>query len=367
MAQDHYAILGVDPKSSADDIKRAYRRLALATHPDRHPDDPVAEERFRHISAAYAVLSDPAKRARYDTTRHLPEAFTGGQEMNLQTAKDLLSAVFGDVLGRQRRQRKRGRDIRYTLTVDFAEAVLGTEKEIIFEALGACSTCGGTGETSGGRGPETCSLCGGRGEIKGEGFFAPWTPCGRCSGMGLIHQDPCKDCRGRGARRESRSFRVRIPPGTEGGAQRVVKGQGEPGYFGGEPGNLLVTINVRDDPWLRRDGDDILCEVPLSLREAARGGKIPVPSVAGSLSVEIPPGVTTGARLRLRGKGVPQERGRPGDQIVTIVLETPRLDALGPPGAEIRDTYEAALRELEKIEGEHPKLLPRRAAQRGDV
>jgi len=365
MAQDHYALLGVDARASADEIKRAYRRLALATHPDRHPDDPEAEERFRGISMAYAVLSDPAKRARYDTTRHLPEAFTGGQEMNLQTAKDLVSAVFGDVLGRQRRQRKRGRDIRYTLTVDFAEAILGAEKEIHFEALGPCSTCSGRGEKEGGRGPETCSLCSGRGEIKGEGFFAPWTACGRCRGMGLIHQDPCERCRGRGARREPRAFRVRIPPGTESGAERVVKEQGEPGYFGGGPGNLRVTINLREDPWLRREGDDIHVDLWLSLAEAARGGKVPVPTVSGEVMVEIPSGVATGARLRLRGKGVPQERGRTGDQIVSVVLETPRIEALGAAKSAPRAEFEAILRKLEEFTEEHPGLQPRRTSQRG--
>ncbi|MCB9568450.1 MAG: J domain-containing protein [Myxococcales bacterium] len=361
--QDHYTILGVDPKASADEIKRAYRRLALATHPDRHPDQPEAEERFRQISTAYAVLSDPAQRARFDTMRHLPEAFDRPQEMTLQTAKDLLSAVFGDVLGRQRRQRKRGRDVRYTLTVDFAEAILGAEKEIRFEALGPCSTCEGSGEKKGGRGPLTCSLCGGRGEIKGEGLFAPWTPCGRCGGMGLIHQDPCERCRGRGARREPRAFRVRIPPGTESGAERVVNGQGEPGYFGGEPGNLRVTINVREDPWLRRDGQEIHVELRLSLSEAARGGKVPVPTVGGDVSVEIPPGVAHGARLRLRGKGVPQEKGRPGDQIVTIAIETPRLDALAT-GTPARAELEAILARLDALADEHPGLLPQRSAQR---
>ncbi len=365
MAQDHYAILGISSKATADEIKRAYRRLALATHPDRHPDDPDAEDRFRGISVAYSVLSDPAKRARYDTTRHLPEAFKGGQEMNVQTAKDLLSAVFGDVLGRQRRQRKRGRDIRYTLTVDFAEAILGAEKEIQFEALGPCSTCGGSGEKEGGRGPETCSLCSGRGEIKGEGFFAPWTACGRCRGMGLIHQDPCKRCRGRGARREPRAFRVRIPPGTESGAERVVREQGEPGYFGGGPGNLRVTINLRDDPWLRREEDDIHVDLWLSLSEAVIGGKVAVPTVSGEVMVEIPPGIATGGRLRLRGKGVPQERGRPGDQIVTVVVETPRIEALGPKGA-ARTEFEALLGKLEEFARVHPGLQPRKAAQRGD-
>lgn len=362
--QDHYAILGVEATATVDEIKRSYRRLALATHPDRHPGDAEAEERFRRISVAYAVLSDPGQRARYDTTRHLPEVFDRPPEMNLQTAKDLVAAVFGDVLGRQRRQRRRGRDIRYTLTIDFAEAIRGADHEIEFEALGACSACGGSGDRPAGRGPITCDLCNGRGEIKGDGLFAPWTPCGRCGGMGLCHQDPCERCRGRGARREPRAFRVRIPAGTESGAERVVQGQGEPGYFGGPAGSLRVTINVREDPWIRRDGIDLHCEVPVTLVEAARGGKIAVPTVSGAVSMEIPAGIATGTRLRLRGKGVPQEKGKPGDQIVTIVVETPQLAALGPVGSAARTELEEVLAKLEAALREHPRVLPRHAEQR---
>ncbi|MBK8264171.1 MAG: J domain-containing protein [Nannocystis sp.] len=362
--QDHYAVLGVEPSATLDEIKRAYRRLALATHPDRHPDDPEAVDRFRRISAAYAVLSDASERARFDAVRHLPESLERPPEMNLQTAKDLLGAVFGDVLGRQRRQRRRGRDIRYTLTVKFAEAILGSEHVIEFEALGACSGCAGTGGRAGGRGPLTCTLCGGRGEIKGEGLFAPWTACGRCGGLGMIHQDPCDRCRGRGAHRERRSFGVRIPPGTEPGAERLVQGQGEPGQFGGPPGNLRVTVNVEEHPWLRRSGAEIHCDLAISVTEAARGGKIPVPTVSGQAMVEIPPGVGAGARLRLRGKGVPQERGAPGDQIVTIQVETPRVEAVGAPGSAARSEVESILEALESVMERYPTALPRRSGQR---
>lgn len=363
--QDHYAVLGVEPNASADEIKRAYRRLALATHPDRHPDDPEAEERFRRISAAYAILSDPAQRARFDASRHLPEAFERPPEMNLQTAKDLLGAVFGDVLGRQRRQRRRGRDIRYTLTVEFTEAILGCEQAIEFEALTGCASCGGSGDRPGGRGPLTCTLCGGRGEIKGEGLFAPWTPCGRCGGFGLVHQDPCERCRGRGAHREKRSFKVRIPPGTEPGAERLVKGQGEPGQFGGPPGNLRVTVNVKEHPWLRRSGAEIHVDLVVSVSEAARGGKVPVPTVTGPALVEIPAGVASGARLRLRGKGVPQEKGPAGDQLVTVQVETPRLQAVGAVGSAERAEVERILLALEEAMGRYPGALPQRSGQRG--
>lgn len=356
--QDHYAVLGVPPSATADDIKAAYRRLALATHPDRHPDDPDAEARFRAISTAYAVLSDPTQRSRWDTQRLLPDVFLNNpQGVSLQTAKDLLAAVVGDVFGRQRRERRRGRDIRYTLTVELAQAVLGGEHEIAFEAPGTCSTCGGAGARPGGRPAVGCPLCQGRGEVKGDGFLRRYSACGRCGGVGMIQQDPCNACSGRGSRRERRNFSVRLPPGTESGAERIVEGQGEPGQYGGPPGHLRVTVNVRPHPWLRRDGVDIIGELYISVGEAARGARVPVPTLTGTAIVEIPASVATGAKLRLRGKGVPTEGGRHGDQIVTVVLETPRIGAAD-------NGLSSALDALERVLEADPELLPRRAAQR---
>lgn len=354
--QDHYAVLGVTPEATLDDIKRAYRRLALASHPDRHPGDVEAEERFRAISTAYAVLSDPVQRARFDAQRHLP--VFEGQAVTLQTAREFFSAVVGDVFGRQRKQRRRGRDVRYTLTVDLAEAALGSEHEIQFEALGPCATCSGSGTRPGGRSPSTCPLCHGRGEVKGEGLLSRYSPCGRCSGTGMIQVDPCEACRGRGARREGRSFRVRLPPGTDGGAEKVIAGGGEPGQFGGEPGSLRVTISVRPHAWLRREGQDIHCDLWVSPVEAARGHKVPVPTLTGTALVDLPAGVATGAKLRLRGKGVPGESGKPGDQIVTVVVETPVVsgDAV---------TVASAIDALERALEAEPQALPKRAAQRG--
>ena len=357
--QDHYAVLGVPHSATAEEIKAAYRRLALATHPDRHPDQPDAEARFRAISSAYAVLSDPAQRSRYDTQRLLPDVFINaqGQGVSLQTAKDLLAAVVGDVFGRQRRERRRGRDIRYTLTVELAQAVLGGDHEITFEAPGTCNTCDGAGTRPGGRPAITCPLCQGRGELKGEGFLRRYTACGRCGGVGMIQQDPCNACSGRGSRREKRSFHVKLPPGTESGTERVVEGQGEPGQYGGSLGHLRVTVNVKPHPWLRRDGVDIVGELHVSVVEAARGGRIPVPTLTGTAIVDLPAGIATGTKLRLRGKGVPGEAARPGDQIVTVTLETPRISV--PNSAAT-----VALEALERAFEAHPDLLPRRSAQR---
>lgn len=335
---DHYAVLGLTRDATQDEIKRAYRRLALECHPDRFPDDADAEDRFRKVSAAYAVLGDPEQRRAYDRSRLLPERIDVDVGNPFPSPRELFNNVFGDVFGNRREQRKKGRDLRYTLTVDFEDAVLGSTHQIEFEALGGCSTCGGEGARPEGRSPKVCPACEGRGELKSGGLFSRRSVCGRCNGMGMVQLDPCKDCRGSGRRRESRSFSVRLPPGTEAGAERVLKGQGEPGRFGGEPGDLRVTVNVRPHAFLRRDGDDILFDYPARIDELALGAKVDVPTVDGWVRVDLPAGVEVGKRLRLRKKGVPDGRGGRGDQFVVLGVEVPRspspahkqaLEALG--------------------------------------
>ncbi len=352
---DYYAVLGIDRRATADDIKRAFRRLTLETHPDRHPDDPDAARRYRTINEAYNTLGDAARRSRYDMSQRL-EGIELRRGAPGQSARDLLGNVFGDVFGTRREKRRRGRDLRYTLTASFVDAVRGSTHEIEFEAPGPCDRCSGSGTRPGGRVPETCPLCGGKGEVKGDGLLSRRSTCGRCNGMGLFQPDPCQTCRGRGTRRSARSFEVRLPPGTDPGAQRVIEGEGEPGRFGGASGDLRVTVNVEPHPWLRRRGTEIHCEVPLSVFEAASGAKIPVPTVDGLVEVDVPPGVSSGTKLRLRGKGVPQ-RGKPrGDQLVTVVVETPVVS--GAP------EVAAALRRLEDACDDAPQSLPRRHAQR---
>jgi len=356
---DYYAVLGIDRRAGPDEIKKAFRRLTLEWHPDRHSShsggESEAAERYRLINEAYNTLGDAARRSRYDMTQRLEglelRRGTGGA----QSARDLLGNVFGDVFGTRREKRRRGRDLRYTLTVGFEGAVLGSSHDIEFEAPGPCSVCEGTGTRPGGRPPETCSLCGGKGEVKGESLLSRRSTCGRCSGMGLLQPDPCQTCRGRGTRRQSRSFRVRLAPGTEPGAERVIEGEGEPGRFGGSAGDLRVTVNVTPHPWLRREGDEIHCEVPVSLTEAAVGAKISVPTVDGLVHVDVPPGIRSGTKLRLRGKGVPRKGAR-GDQLVTVLVETPVLG--GAP------EVAAALEALEQACHRAPQVLPRRHAQR---
>jgi len=359
---DYYAVLGVDKRATADEIKRAFRRLTKDYHPDRNPGSTDAEDRYREINEAYTVLSDPAARARYDTTSRLQQGLDLTKGFDGQSARDLLGNVLGDVFRNRRKARRKGRDLRYTLTVDLAEAVLGCSHEIEFEGVGICETCDGTGTRPGGAKPQTCQVCTGRGEVKGEGLFAGWTRCGRCDGVGLIQQDACDTCRGTAKRKAKRTFVVRLPPSTDAGTERVIEGQGEPGRFGGEPGALRVTVNIRRHPWLERDGDEIRGELPLSVTEAALGSRIAVPTVDGVVMVDVPAGIRSGTKLRLRGKGVPiprdkRRRGGPdrGDQIVQVMVETPQA-----PQNELREIL-LRLEALCQDEGR----LPRRAEHRG--
>lgn len=321
---DYYAILGVTRDADEAEIKKAYRRVALESHPDRFPDDEEAHERFRLASEAYETLSDPIKRARYDSSRLLPESLDLTRPPNIGSARDLFANLFGDVFGSRREKRRKGRDIRYTLTVDLTDAVLGSSHTISFEGRGACETCNGTGTEPGGRAAIECPNCNGAGEVKTGGLFSRRSKCGRCDGLGMVQQDPCTTCRGRGVLKQQRSFEVRLPPGTEGGTEKVLRGQGEPGRFGGDPGNLRITVNVREHDWLRRDGQNLIARIPISITRAALGGKLPVPTIDGWVDMDVPAGVSSGTKLRLKGKGVPDARGGRGDQLVELVIETPK-------------------------------------------
>jgi molecular chaperone DnaJ len=321
---DYYAILGVARDADEAEIKKAYRRVALESHPDRFPDDEEAHERFRLASEAYETLSDPLKRARYDSTRLLPEGLDLTRPPNIGTARDLFANMFGDVFGNRREKRRKGRDIRYTLTVELVDAVLGSSHTISFEGRGACDHCDGSGTEPGGRAAIECPNCSGSGEVKAGGLFSRRSKCGRCDGLGMIQQDPCTTCRGRGVLKQQRSFDVRLPPGTDSGTEKILRGQGEPGRFGGDPGNLRIMINVRKHDWLVRDGQNLVVKLPIPITRAALGGKLPVPTIDGWVDMDVPAGIASGTKLRLKGKGVPDARGGRGDQFVELVVETPK-------------------------------------------
>lgn len=319
---DHYAILGVDPNADISQIKRAYRRLALQCHPDRFPGDQAAADRFRQVSRAYNILSDPQKRAQYDRGGLSEELTDLAANPNLSSAKELFRSVIGDVFGTQKRERRKGRDVRYTLTVSLRDAVLGSSQRIEFMAMSVCEACEGRGFAPGGAPPAQCDLCDGKGELRRKGLLGRRTRCGRCDGTGKIQIDPCRRCQGRGSLRMLREFVVDIPPGTESGAERIIAGQGEPGRFGGEAGQLRITIRVRPDPHLRREGQHLRCELPVHPCWLALGRTVSVPTLEGHASLRIPAGVQSGAILRMKGLGVPDGRGVRGDLRIQVMAET---------------------------------------------
>ena len=330
--RDYYDVLGV-PRSAADEeLKKAYRRLALKFHPDRNPDDPDAEEKFKEASEAYAVLSDPEKRRAYDRFGFEgvgaggAGGFPGG---DFAAFGDLFNDLFGDLFGarmggRRAGRGQRGADLRYTHEIALREVLTGVETSLSIPRMMRCETCRGTGARPGTK-PETCGRCGGSGQaIFQQGLFRISRPCDVCRGEGTIVRDPCKTCRGTGRTEGERSIKVRIPPGVEDGMRLRVAGEGEAGISGGPPGDLYVVIRVKPHPLFVREGPDLVCEVPIPFVQAALGAEIEVPTLEGKVALRIPEGTQSGKVLRLRGKGLPSVTGGArGDQLVKLFVEVP--------------------------------------------
>jgi len=338
--RDYYETLEVGRDASTEDIKKAYRRLAMKHHPDKNPGDKGAEERFKEVSEAYEVLSDPEKRRTYDQFGHAAfegagAAYRGFQEFDLDEALRTFSGVFGDgifdtffgdVFGRRTRTAAaRGSDLRYDLTITFEESAFGTKKEITIPKTDACGTCRGSGARPGTT-RTACPRCGGSGQIRSvQGFFAIQRTCDRCQGTGTIVSQPCTECAGTGRVRTRKTLSVAIPAGVEEGTTLRIPGEGEAGERGGPPGNLYVVIDVEPHPIFDRHADDILCEVPITFTTAALGGEIEVPTLDGKALLKIPPGTSTGKIFRLKGKGIVSRRGYGrGDQHVRVIVETPQ-------------------------------------------
>jgi len=327
--QDYYETLGVEREASDDDIKKAYRRLAMKYHPDRNPDDADAIERFKEAKEAYEVLSDSRKRAAYDQFGHAGVSGAGGGGGGAGSAgfRDIFDEVFGDIFGQRgggSARAYRGADMRYDLELSLEDAVAGTTVKIQVPNRVSCDVCHGTGAKPGTE-PATCSTCAGVGQVRmQQGFFSIQQTCPRCRGAGKIVTDPCTQCRGEGTVREQRALSVKVPPGVDTGNRIRLDGEGQPGERGGPPGDLYVEIVVKPHPIFVRDGNNLFCEVPISFVTATLGGELEVPTLNGRVSLKVPPETQSGKLFRLRGKGVRSVRGDGvGDLICKVTIETP--------------------------------------------
>lgn len=324
--RDYYEVLGVSRDASAEEVKKAYRRLAHQLHPDKNPGNKEAEERFKEVTEAYEVLSNPERRAAYDRfgTGRPFEGFEGFPDFGFGSVfEDLFEGFFG-TNARRRPSAQRGADLRYNLEVTFEEAALGAEKEVAIPRLETCSSCGGSGARPG-TGTVTCRVCRGTGQVRySQGFFALSQTCNQCRGAGFVIESPCKGCRGQGRVRVERTVVVNIPPGVETGTRLRLGGEGESGQRGGAPGDLYVVLTVAEHPIFSRQGDDLFCEVPISFVQATLGAEIEVPTLSGKARLRIPPGTQSGATFRVRGKGIANLRryGR-GDLLVRVIVEVP--------------------------------------------
>lgn len=332
--RDFYEVLGVEKGTSQQDLKKAFRKLAMKYHPDRNPGDKDAEAKFKEINEAYEVLSDEQKRAAYDRFGHAgvdPSAGGGGFGGGGAGPNfaDIFGDVFGDIFGqggggRGGARNNRGADLRYTLELDLEDAVKGTTVEIRIPTLVECETCHGSGAKPG-TSPTNCTTCGGIGQIRmQQGFFSVQQTCPACRGSGKIIKDPCTDCHGQGRKEKKKTLSVKIPAGVDTGDRIRLAGEGEAGVSGGPAGDLYVQVAVREHSLFRREGKDLYTEVPISFVDAALGGELDVPTLDGRVKLKIPAETQTGKMFRLRGKGVtPVRGGSPGDLLCRVIIETP--------------------------------------------
>ncbi|MGO9606171.1 MAG: molecular chaperone DnaJ [Candidatus Binataceae bacterium] len=332
--RDYYEVLGVSRGASEDELKKAYRRLAIQFHPDRNPGNKEAEERFKELNEAYQILSDADRRAQYDRFGH--SAFQGPQGQGpggfdfSQGFEEVFSDIFGDFFGtgrgRARSRTRRGDDLRYDLEVEFEEAARGTEKVVRFQRLTQCDACNGSRARGGTTGARQCPNCKGSGQVRTQqGFFSISTTCSQCRGEGMIISDPCPKCQGQGRLRKQESLSVRIPPGVDNGSRLKLRGEGEAGYGGGTAGDLYVVVHVKEHELFARQENNVVIEVPISFPQASLGCEIDVPTLEGKVKLKVPAGTQSGKVLRLKGKGIVDLHGYGrGDQLIRVVVETPR-------------------------------------------
>lgn len=325
---DYYQILGVDRNASSDEIKKAYRKLALKYHPDRNPDNHEAEEKFKEINEVYACLSDPEKRANYDRFGSA-EGFEGGGGFGSSPFGDIFGDIFGDFFGGRSGQRgprpERGADLRYDLNVDLEDVINGVEKVIKVPRWMSCEECDGTGAKPGTR-PESCPDCQGSGEVRfQQGFFSVARTCSKCGGSGQHIANPCRKCAGKGRVKKERKVSVKVPHGVDSGTRLRMTAEGDLGTHGAPPGDLYIFISVNAHKFFRREGLDLYCNIPISFPMAALGAEINVPTMYGSEKLRIPAGTPSGKEFVLRGLGVPKLGAySKGSQIVRVNIDVPK-------------------------------------------
>jgi molecular chaperone DnaJ len=348
--RDYYEVLGVNRDASEDEIKKAYRKLAMKHHPDRNPDSKDGEEKFKEAKEAYEVLCDPDKRRAYDAYGHAgvnPQmgGMGAGEAAGFggfaEAFGDIFSDIFGGGAGRGRSSVFRGADLRYNLEVSLEQAARGTETKIRIPTMETCETCHGSGAKPGTQ-PKTCDTCHGSGTVRlSQGFFSIQQTCPTCHGTGKTITDPCATCRGAGRIKKHKTLAVKIPAGVDEGDRIRLSGEGEAGVNGGPPGDLYVVIHLKPHSVFQRDGDDLHCEMPISFTQAALGGEIDIPTLDGSAKIKVPAETQTGQVFRLRGKGIKGVRSSyAGDLMCEVVVETP---------VRLTERQKELLRELEDI------------------
>jgi molecular chaperone DnaJ len=333
--RDYYEILGVERGASPQQIKSAYRKLAVQLHPDKNPGDKKAEEAFKEAAEAYSVLSDQDKRSIYDQYGHA--GLKGGPQINQDIFREFSDifggSIFEDVFGfgdlfgssRRRNRPRRGSDLRYDLQLSFDDAVHGTETRVRIPRTESCSGCDGSGAAPG-TSKTACSTCHGQGQIRHQqGFLVVSRTCGQCGGTGQVIPEPCLECSGQGQVVREREITLKIPAGVDMGSRMRLTGEGEAGALGGPPGDLYVVLQVEEHPFFKRQDEDIYCEIPITFPQAALGDEIEVPTIDGSETLTIPEGTQTGTVFKLKGKGIVRLRGHGrGHQLVSVTVVTPK-------------------------------------------
>jgi molecular chaperone DnaJ len=328
--KDYYELLGVARNATDAELKKAFRGLALKLHPDRNPGNRESEEKFKEINEAYSVLSDPEKRANYDrygTAEGVGTGYGGFAGAGFgDIFEDIFSDFFGGSFGGQRRQRPaKGSDLRYDIEITLEESAFGTEKKINVPRWESCSSCRGSGSKEG-KQPVACSSCKGTGQIRfQQGFFNVSKTCGTCRGAGTIITDPCTTCKGSGQIRQTRTISVKLPAGVDTGSRLRMSGEGDPGVYGGPPGDLYIVVDVKEHPLFLRKGNDLYYELDLTYAQAVLGTEIEVPAIDGTAKLKIPPGTPPGKAFHIKGKGIPRLGGHgKGDEIVVVTIEVPK-------------------------------------------